>query len=35
MIMGAIVVSVMVIMIAVVGYVYFNKQDKNLKDERK
>ena len=35
MIMGAIVVSVMVIMIAVVGYVYFNKQDKKLKDERK
>lgn len=34
MIMGAIITSVLVIVIAVVGYVYFNRQDKVLKDKK-
>lgn len=33
--MGAIIASILVIVIAVVGYMYFNRQDKVLKDERK
>ena len=33
--MGAIMVFVLVILIAIGGVLYFNKQDKKLKDERK
>ena len=34
-VMGAVIASILVTVIAVVGYMYFNRQDKVLKDERK